>query len=224
MNFNEKENSTKIFDNYASHSYHNCDDANYGICRKSQWGGCGPSGDETLKWSLNESKDTLTITGDGTTMDNYTDGALTPWNTERASIKSVDIQASALKNIGDYAFKYCTNLATVTLPDSVETIGVGAFEENTSLANIPLLKVKDIGMAAFYGCTALTTAVVKNSVTIGEQAFNKDNNGLITGLKLYVLTAHGDAMELKGTGATGLNLIEAGQVGTTCIYRVTTEG
>ncbi|MEG1567140.1 MAG: lipocalin family protein, partial [Anaerovoracaceae bacterium] len=64
-------------------------------------GGCGPSGDETLKWSLNESKDTLTITGDGTTMDNYTDGALTPWNTERASIKSVVINAPYLTKIGD---------------------------------------------------------------------------------------------------------------------------
>ena len=40
--------------------------------------------------------------------------------------------------IGDYAFHNCncTSLASVTIPDSVTTIGIGAFSQCTSLTNL----------------------------------------------------------------------------------------
>ncbi len=75
--------------------------------------------------------------------------------------------------IYQYAFYGCTSLASITIPDSVTSIGECAFCYCMSLASITIPDcVTSIDEYAFYGCTSLASIDIPNSVTsIGEYAF-----------------------------------------------------
>ena len=72
----------------------------------------------------------------------------------------------------------CSNLTTVTLPDSVTIIGDNAFNNCKSLCNITIPNgVTSIGEHAFEGCSSLTKVTIPNSVTnIGGYAFTSCSN------------------------------------------------
>ena len=76
-------------------------------------------------------------------------------------------------NIRDYAFWECESLTSITIPNSVTSIGEGAFSECTSLNSISIPNsVTAIGEYAFSECTSLNSISIPNSVTaIGEYAF-----------------------------------------------------
>ena len=71
------------------------------------------------------------------------------------------------------AFSGCKSFASITLPDSVTSIGGWAFEYCTLLRRITIPdSVSSIGANAFYNCTSLTSITIPDSVTsIGDQAF-----------------------------------------------------
>ena len=73
----------------------------------------------------------------------------------------------------DVAFCGCTGLTSVTIPNSVTSIGHHAFSDCTGLTSVTIPNsVTSIGGAAFYGCTGLTSVTIGNSVTsIGYEAF-----------------------------------------------------
>ena len=80
--------------------------------------------------------------------------------------------------LGSGAFAGCSNLASVTLPDSLTVIsdggfGNGAFYGCSSLTSLTIGNgVTTIGSNAFYNCDALTSITIGNSVTsIGNYAF-----------------------------------------------------
>ncbi len=67
--------------------------------------------------------------------------------------------------IGNYAFKNCTELEQINLPDSLLWIGGGAFYNCSSLANITIPSgVEFIDGNVFYGCTSLTSVVIPESI------------------------------------------------------------
>ena len=81
--------------------------------------------------------------------------------------------------IVDGAFRDCSGLNSVTLPNSLKSIGDDVFQSCTGLTSITIpSSVTSIGESAFMGCTGLTSLTIPNSVTtIGHEAF-EDCSGL----------------------------------------------
>ena len=75
-------------------------------------------------------------------------------------------------------FYKCNNLTSITIPESVTSIGVYAFSGCTSLTSITIPNsVTSIGDEAFCACTGLTSITIPNSVTsIGRSAFHDCSN------------------------------------------------
>ena len=94
------------------------------------------------------------------------------YNTDCKKITSITIPDS-VTSIGNYAFYYCTSLTNVTIPDSVTSIGERAFRHCESLTNVTIPdSLTSIGHVAFEYCTSLTSVTIGKSVTsIGNYAF-----------------------------------------------------
>lgn len=80
-----------------------------------------------------------------------------------------------LKEIGDVAFRSCTNLQDVTLPKNLERIGSSAFSDCTSLSEMKLpVGLKEIKGNAFANCRALTSIELPDALTfLRSQAFRE---------------------------------------------------
>ena len=87
------------------------------------------------------------------------------------TIKSVVI-ADGVTNVGSLCYG-CKNLTSVTIPDSVTSIGSSAFSSCSKLTSVTIpSSVTSIGASAFYDCIGLASVVIPNSVTsIGASAF-----------------------------------------------------
>jgi hypothetical protein len=83
-----------------------------------------------------------------------------------------------ITTIGQGAFYGCNGLTSVTIPDSVTTIGNSAFNGCDKLNTVSLGKnVTSIGEDAFLYCKALTTICwSEQTVTIGQDAFTYCEN------------------------------------------------
>lgn len=75
--------------------------------------------------------------------------------------------------MGKVWFLRCSSLTSVSIPNSVETIGGSAFQYCFGLTSLTMgNSVKSIGPAAFYECAGLTSVSFPNSLTtIGYNAF-----------------------------------------------------
>ena len=110
-----------------------------------------------------ESGGTVTITGFTSCQSELTPTAVIPDT----------IDSMPVVGIGSNAFKGCTSLTSVAIPDSVTIIGYYAFENCTDLTSVTIgNSVTSIGNYAFYNCTGLTSVTIPDSVTsIGGYAF-----------------------------------------------------
>ena len=78
-----------------------------------------------------------------------------------------------LTTIGNNAFTWCQNLKSVSLPEAVTTIGKGAFASCGSLTSVTLpTTLTEIGDYAFSYCTCLPSITLPETLTaIGSYAF-----------------------------------------------------
>lgn len=84
-----------------------------------------------------------------------------------------------VNTIGDNAFRDCSLLSDVAMPDNITNINSSAFQDCIRLVslNIPA-SVTVIGYSAFTGCLSLTGITVNATTppTLGSSAFNNTNN------------------------------------------------
>lgn len=160
-------------------------------------GYCG----ENLTWSYDSVTATLTIEGTGE-MDDYQlpdtgHGTyhVPPWYDDMKNIKKV-VFGEGITYIGEEAFCGCTALTSVSIPNSVRSMGPSVFYRCTALKSVSLGSgltaisqqafmncsalqsitipgsVKNVDYAAFYQCTALTSAAFENGATwVGKEMF-----------------------------------------------------
>jgi len=87
---------------------------------------------------------------------------------------------NSVTSIGSGAFAYCTSLTSVTIGNSVTSIGSSAFY-NTSLTSITIgNSVTNIGSGAFASCTSLTGVYFQGiAPSLGFSVFSGANNATV---------------------------------------------
>ena len=80
----------------------------------------------------------------------------------------------SVTSIGNGAFSGCSSLSNIVIPDSVTSIGSKAFDDCSSLSSIVIPNsVTSIGNGVFSGCSSLSSIVIPDSVTsIGDRVFS----------------------------------------------------
>lgn len=80
---------------------------------------------------------------------------------------------NSIKSIGINAFENCSNITEITIPEGVTLIGNNTFLGCEKLASVTLpTSIESFGANAFAGCTSLTSIVLpKNIQEIGANAF-----------------------------------------------------
>ena len=124
---------------------------------------------------------------------------------ECSQLTSVSLP-NTLTRISGYTFEYCTALTSIQIPDSVTTIGSGAFNHCTALTSIQIPdSVTTIGDSAFSGCTSLTDIQIPDSVTtIGGCAFSACT--FLASIQIPDSVTEIGYRAFQGTGLTSLTL------------------
>ena len=123
--------------------------------------------------SLQVTKECKSQAADKIRVGDYTYTVLKDGTLELTDVKSKSakitvpskVNGKTVTSVGGWAFSYCGNLTSVTLPASVKTIGSYAFSGCDKLSAVSMAKgVKTIASGAFYGCKALKTLSIPTTV------------------------------------------------------------
>jgi hypothetical protein len=138
------------------------------VVKADDSGQCGKS----LTYQYVEATRTLTISGTGA-MDNYGYRKDSPWRAYSGSIEHIVLN-SGLTAIGEHAFKDCSEVVAIDIPDGVTSIGDNAFDDCRSLVSAKMPEsLLSIGAYAFSSCESLVDVIIPRKVTsIGKYAFS----------------------------------------------------
>ena len=144
-----------------------------------------------IGWSYDNGVLRVYGTGD---MDDYSVPDDQPWGHIRGLVTSITVD-SGITRIGSFAFYLCGNAGSMSIADSVTSIGMDSISYTTSLHDLALPNgltsigdyafrysgiksvtipagVSSVGHGTFLYCNDLTTAIICDGVTtIGEEAF-----------------------------------------------------
>ena len=128
-------------------------------------GSCGTN----LTWELND-EGLLTIQGTGKMYDLNKFNWFPHWAKDYTPlVKDVKkaTMTGGITKIGDFAFYMCTNMESVSIPETVEELGWEAFSCCNSLKSIRLpSKISRIECATFLQCTSLTEITIPDKVSV----------------------------------------------------------
>ena len=110
-------------------------------------------------------------------------------------IPPISPAGDTVTSIGEYAFRNCSKLVLLLIPDSVTSIGTQAFQNCLNLTNVTIGNgVANIGDHAFWDCSYLTSLFIPDNVTsIGDYAF-----ACCTGLTLIQVDEHNPVYHSAG--------------------------
>ena len=137
-------------------------------------GTCGTS----VYWTYNKETYTLTISGTGA-MNRYKSAQSAPWDGYKSEIKSIIIE-EGVTTIGNYAFKNCTSLIYVSIPDTLTQFGSNAFLGCSSLRSVTMSDAVDtVTSSAFKNCTSLISVRLSNNISYIEDSLFEGCSSLI---------------------------------------------
>ena len=126
---------------------------------------------------------------------------------KQADSTSFTVNITSGTIIGGAAFRDCTGLTSIIIPDSVTCISASAFKNCVSLTSITIPHgVTSIGEGAFYGCTGLTSLIIPNSVTIIENSVFSVCTGLTGIIIPNNVTSIGENAFIGCTGLTSVTI------------------
>lgn len=151
-------------------------------------GTCG----EKVTWKYEETTKTLTISGSGK-MKNYDSRNNSPWYFLRENILNVIIN-DGVTSIGSSAFRDCSILSTINIPNSVTLIGNNALLNCSSVTSISVPgSVASIELGAFANCSSLSSIDVSPNNPIYDSRDNCNavvhtkSNSLISGCQNTII-------------------------------------
>lgn len=119
---------------------------------------------------------------------------------------------NSITSIGGGAFWECTGLTSITIPSGVTSIGSAAFSGCTGLTSIAIPSgVMSIEESTFYGCSGLTSITIPDGVmSIGSSAFYGCADLTTIEIPSSVTSIEGEDTYRRGAfeGCTGLTSIE----------------
>ena len=125
------------------------------------------------------------------------------------------INCKNITSIGDSAFRECSSLTTVNLPDSLTSIGSFAFRGCSSLTTVELPdSLTSIGQDVFYGCASLTDVTIKigfNCNNLNLSASNRYTAETIVSWLEALADRTGQTAYKLTIGTTNLNKLTAEQ-------------
>ena len=147
---------------------------------------------------LSEENKTVKVTYKGTSYSEYSNeysgSVVIPqsvtYNGSTYSVTSIDSSAfkgctgltsieipNSVTRFRDEVFSGCTGLTNIEIPNSVTSIGEWAFKGCTGLTSIEIPNsVTRFGDEVFSGCTGLTSIEIPNGVSLGERMFRGCSN------------------------------------------------
>ena len=128
-----------------------------------------------------------------------------------------------LTSIGDNNFQYCNDLTSVSLPEGLTSVGQHSFSDSDGLTSLSLpASLTSVGQYSFYSCAGLHYIWMKSSKVPSTGAYAFQFN--LSGMTIYVPVGASSTYKAKSPWSS-LNIVEAERVAKfgTLEYELNTE-